>query len=143
MYRAYKIEENDNLETISKKVDCDIDELIRLNNNINFTEGEIITVPTENTLFDIYVVEKGDSIYSISTKYNIPYKELLLLNGLNENDYIYPNQQLLVPKKGVNFYITKENEKIKDIINKLGYNGYEIIIKNDNLIFMPDQIIVY
>jgi len=143
MYRAYKIEENDNLETISKKVDCDIDELIRLNNNINFTEGEIITVPTENTLFDIYVVEKGDNIYSISTKYNIPYKELLLLNGLNENDYIYPNQQLLVPKKGVNFYITKENEKIKDIINKLGYNGYEIIIKNDNLIFMPDQIIVY
>ena len=143
MYRAYKIEEGDNLSSISSKVNCSEEELKRLNSDINFVEGEMITVPTENTLFDVYVVEKGDNIYSISKKYNIPYKELLLLNGLNENDYIYPNQQVLVPKNGVNFYITKENDRIKDIVNNLGIDGYSILTKNDNLIIMPDQIIVY
>ena len=143
MYRAYRIEEGDNLEIISSKVNCSLDELKRLNSDISFTEGEILTVPTENTLFDIYVVEKGDSIYSISNKYNIPYKELLLLNGLNENDYIYPNQEILVPKNGINFYITKENEQIKDISKKLGIDGYDILTKNDNLIVLKDQIIVY
>lgn len=143
MYRAYKIQEGDNLEIISEKVNCSKEELERLNSDVSFIEGEMITVPTENTLFDIYVVEKGDSIYSISLKYNIPYKELLLLNGLKENEYIYPNQQLLVPKNGVNFYITKENDRIKDIVSNLGVDGYEVLTKNDNLIIMPDQIIVY
>ncbi len=143
MYRAYKIGENDTLESISLKVDCSLDELKRLNSEISFKEGDLITVPTENTLFDIYTIEKGDTIYSISNMYNIPYKELLLLNGLKENEYIYPNQQLLVPKKGVNFYITKENDRIKDIINNIGYDGYQILTNNDNIIVMPDQIIVY
>ena len=143
MYRAYKIQEGDNLESISSLVNCNVDELKRLNNDVNFVEGEMITVPTENTLFDVYVVVKGDSIYTIANKYNVPYKDLLLLNGLNENDYIYPNQQILVPKIGVNFYITKENDRIKDIISNLGVDGYNILTKNDNLIIMPDQIIVY
>ena len=137
------IEENDTLESISNKVNSSVEELQRINENINFTEGEMLIVPTENTLFDIYKVEKGDTMYSISNKYNIPYKELILLNGLNENDYIYPNQEVLIPKKGVNFYITKQNEKIKDLIKNLGIDGYEILVKNDNLIVMPDQIIVY
>ena len=137
------IEENDTLESISNKVNSSVEELQRINENINFTEGEMLIVPTENTLFDIYKVEKGDTMYSISNKYNIPYKELILLNGLNENDYIYPNQEVLIPKKGVNFYITKQNEKIKDLVKNLGIDGYEILVKNDNLIVMPDQIIVY
>ena len=137
------IEENDTLESISNKVNSSVEELQRINENINFTEGEMLIVPTENTLFDIYKVEKGDTMYSISNKYNIPYKELILLNGLNENDYIYPNQEILIPKKGINFYITKQNEKIKDLVKNLGIDGYEILVKNDNLIVMPDQIIVY
>ena len=143
MYRAYRIEEGDNLEIISSKVDCSKEDLQRLNSDINFTEGEMIVVPTSNTLFDIYVVEKGDSIYSISNKYNIPYKELLLLNGLKENEYIYPNQEILVPKNGINFYITKDNEQIKDIVKKIGVDAYNILTKNDNLIVLKDQIIVY
>ena len=143
MYNAYRIEENDNLDIISSKVDCSKDELERLNSGFNFSEGDILTVPTEKTLFDIYTVLKGDTLYSIGNKYNIPYNELVLLNGLDKNDYIYPNQQLLIPKSGVNFYITKENEKLKDVIKNLGSGGYEIIKNNDNLVLMPDQIIVY
>lgn len=143
MYRAYRIEENDTLEVVANKVNSTVTELERLNSGINFNEGEMLVVPTENTLFDIYVVKKGDSIYSIASKYNIPYKELVLLNGLKENDYIYPNQEILIPKNGINFYITKQNDQIKDIVKNLGIDGYEILTKNDNLIVMPDQIIVY
>ena len=96
-----------------------------------------------NDMFDIYVVEKGDSIYSISNKFRIPYRELILLNGLNENDYIYPNQQLLVPKTNTKFYITKENDTIDNISSYLGINSYDILNKNGNLILEKDQMIIY
>ena len=117
MYRDYEIKEN--------------------NNDISFIEND------PNNMFDIYVVEKGDSIYSISNKFKVPYKELILLNGLNENDYIYPNQQLLVPKVNTKFYITKENDTIDNICSYLGINSYDILSKNGNLILEKDQMIIY
>ena len=96
-----------------------------------------------NNPFSIYIVKRGDTIYSIANKYNMPYKELILLNGLDENDYIYPNQEILVPKDGVKFYITKDNESINDIVSNLGINNYELFNKNGNLMVLKDQIIIY
>lgn len=109
------------------------------NNNYNQMNENI----DYNNPFSIYIVKKGDNIYSIASKYNIPYKELILLNGLNENDYIYPNQEILVPKDGIKFYITKDNETINDIISNLGINNYELFNKNGNLMVLKDQVIIY
>lgn len=143
MYRAYKISENDTMESLAAKFNTNINELVRLNQNFNFSNGEMIIVPSSSSLFDTYVVKKGDTIYNISSMYNVPYKDMLLLNGLDENDYIYPNQEILVPKDGVSFYITKTNDKVKDIVSKLGSNGYDVLSQNDNLLIVPDQIVVY
>ncbi len=144
MYRAYHIEEGDSIKSIALKTNTDEENLRQINGNFNVVPGDIIVVPMNNNgLFDKYIVQKGDSIYAIATKYNVPYKQLLLLNGLEEKDYIYPNQEILVPKKNVGFYITNANDTVKSIIEKLDSNGYSILTQNENLMVLPDQLIVY
>ena len=46
----------------------------------------------------IYIVEKGDTLYSISKRLNINIKELVKLNRIKDNT-IYLGQQLILPKK--------------------------------------------
>ena len=51
-----------------------------------------------------YEIKKGDTLYQISKEYNVNTKLLAELNGLNLDDYIYPGQTILIPKKNVSYY---------------------------------------
>ena len=95
-----------------------------------------------NTYFNYYTIEKGDNLYAIAMKNNTNVKNLLLINGLNENDYIYPGQEILVPNEGVNIYVT-ENDTLRDVASKLGLSEEEIIKQNETLYLLPEQIIIY
>ena len=44
----------------------------------------------------VHVVQFGQSLWAISDAYEIPMADLLALNGLTEEDAIFPNQQLLI-----------------------------------------------
>ena len=45
-----------------------------------------------------YTVQKGDSLWSISKKYNVPFTEILRLNKHIKNpDMIYPNDKIILP----------------------------------------------
>ena len=44
-----------------------------------------------------YKVEKGDTLYSISRKYQITVAELRTANNLSENDIIKAGQKLIIP----------------------------------------------
>ena len=44
-----------------------------------------------------YKVEKGDTLYSISRKYQITVAELRAANNLSENDVIKAGQKLIIP----------------------------------------------
>ena len=52
-----------------------------------------------NPFYDSYEIKKGDTLYQISKEYNVNTKLLAQLNGLNLDDYIYPGQTILIPKK--------------------------------------------
>ena len=57
--------------------------------------------------YTYYTVNKGDTLYSISKKFNVNPKLVSELNGLKVEEYIYPNQTLIIPKKGIQYYISK------------------------------------
>ena len=138
MYTVYEIKKNQSLNDVANSLNVDIEYLKKLNNNINLLmEGQLIVVPNENNYF-IYNVKKNDNLYEISKKYNIDVKTIELLNGLKSNEYIYPNQQLLIPKK--NTYITSENDTIEDLLN-IGITLEEL--KNNKINLQKDQIIFY
>ena len=58
----------------------------------------ILLIFTAALFADItYKVEKGDTLYSISRKYQITVAELRTANNLSENDVIKAGQKLIIP----------------------------------------------
>ena len=112
MYDIYQIKLNDTIESLANRYGTTIEELRRLNPNSSFGVGSNIIVPTTKEYFEVYTIEKGDNLYNIARRYNTDYNLLALLNGLNVNDYIYPNNTILVPKKDVKYYFTKKDDTI-------------------------------
>ena len=140
MYQIYQVN-NETLEDISNKLGININELKRLNglnNNATLMNGSYIIIPG-NTMnkYSTYVVKNGDNMYEIAKKNNIDLDTLISINGLNKNDYIYPNQEIIIPNK--NMYVTKENETINDIFTKLNVS----VDKIGDLYLVKDQVITY
>lgn len=135
MYSVYEVRKNESLNDIANKLNISLEELISLNNNVNtIKEGQLIIIPNENQ-YNTYVVKKGDNLYNIAKRYNVDEKIIELLNGLKENEYIYPGQKLLIPKDNV--YVTKENDTVKKLLDS-GINLdnlYNIYLQNDQIIF--------
>ena len=145
MYDTYIVKENDTLNEIEKKFNTNNNILNELNNyNLDLTPGNKIIVPKINSkYFDYYTIQKGDTLYKIANDNNINPTLLAELNGLNETDYIYPNQVLLIPKRGTILYITAEGDTLGEIANGLNTNTTELIKQNENIYLQPEQLIVY
>ena len=93
--------------------------------------------------FDYYTITNGDTLYKIANDNKINPKLLAELNGLNESDYIYPNQVLLVPKRGTVLYITTNGDILNEIAKGLNVEIMELIKQNPNIYLQPEQLIVY
>lgn len=87
-----------------------------------------------------YIVQQGDSPFSIALKFGINTDTLLIANNLRDGDYIKPGQQLLVlPINGVRIKIAQ-----KDTIAALAkkYRGKEDEIKAFNGIYEDTKLVV-
>ena len=146
MYSIYQVEYGDTIDIIAKKSGTtseNIKNINGINSDMDLMVGGLVIIPKKtDNYFENYVVKAGDSIYSIARMYNTNPDTLLLLNGLNKDDYIYPNQEIIVPLSGVIVYITKEGDTIDYIINNLGVDANELNKQNKKIFVMPDQLIV-
>ena len=93
--------------------------------------------------FDYYMVSNGDTLYKIARDNNIDASLLAALNGINENDYIYPNQVLLIPKAGSIIYITAVGDTLTEIAKGFDVSLEELLEQNNNIYLQPEQLIVY
>ncbi len=96
----------------------------------------------DNDYFEYYVIQKGDTIYGIAKKYNINPDLLSVLNGLNDSDYIYPNQMILIPKSGYSYYITKEGDTLDSVINMFGQDKENFFKNNKTIYLLSGQMLV-
>ncbi len=146
MYKIYQIEYGDTLDTIAIKTNTTVDNLKMINgidNDYNIGVGNLIIVPNSNDIFQIYKVGVGDTIYSISRKYNVDPAILFAINGLNKDDYIYPNQEIMIPSENVMVYITRENDTVEDVLNNLGVDIGTLINENDKIFVLEDQLMIH
>lgn len=146
MYKIYQVEYGDTIEAVANKTNTtaeNIKEINGINKDSDLVVGSLIIVPKENNrVFETYKIKQGDSIYSIARTYNVDPDTLLLLNGLNKNEYIYPNQEIIVPLKNVSIYVTKPGDTIEAIVNNLGIDANMLNKQNDKIFVMEDQLIV-
>ena len=81
-------------------------------------------------------------MYQISRKYNINPTLLSALNGLNNDDYIYPNQEILIPKNGYSYYISKEGDTL-DLVAEKFNTSIDDLVKENNIYLMSGQLMVH
>ena len=147
MYKIYQVEYGDTIDIIANKTGTtanNIKNINGINNDSELIVGSLIIVPKEeNQLFEKYIVRKGDSVYSIARANNIDVSTLLLLNGLNKDDYIYPNQEIAIPKNDVMVYVTREGDTIDGIITNLGIDADTFNKENERIFVLGDQLIVH
>lgn len=147
MYDIYTIQEGDTIESIANKYNITpyiLYQLNGFNNDYKIIPNDNIIVPkVSSTYFDYYTIKKGDNLYKIANKYGVDYNVLALINGLEVNDYIYPNQVISVPKNGIKYYVVEESDTLIDISNKLNASVNDILNQNNQLYLLPEQLIVY
>lgn len=146
MFESYRLKKNEDLFSVAKKYNTTVKTLQDINNIYyldNIREDMEIIVPTESKdYFNYYVVEKGDNLYAIARRYNINPELLASINGLNMADYIYPNQQLLIPKSNYSYYITAEGDTLDEVIRVFNSNKDKFLNENKTLYLMAGQLLV-
>ncbi len=145
MYKVYEVSFGDTLDSISKKFNTTVYELKNINNITSLTAGQLIVVPNynDNEYFDVYVIKKGDTLYSIALNNNVTVSDLANINGINQDDYIYPGQEILVPKNDIKMIVTDKEDTLESISKKMGIKQDELITQNEILYVLPDQLVVY
>ena len=140
------IKEGETLEDIASRFNTSVDMILNINDMYSreyLRAGEEIIVPkNQESYFTYYTVNQGDSLYQIARKYNINPSLLALLNGLNMEDYIYPNQRLIIPKSGYSFYITKDGDTLNTVADKFKRSVNELTSMNQTIYLLPGQLMI-
>ena len=103
--------------------------------------AETVTINKEK-YFEYYTIKKGDSLYKIARENNVNPELLALLNGLDPDDYIYPNQEIMLPKNNYSYYVTAEGDTIDLILKKFNVDKNSFMKQNETIYLMPGQLLV-
>lgn len=84
---VYTVKSGDTLYAIANKFGTTVDKLKEMNNlkSTALSIGQKLTVPSNQTSSNVYVVKAGDTLYSIAKKFNISVDELKKLNNKTNN----------------------------------------------------------
>lgn len=146
MYDKYLIQRGENIDILAKKFATNPNVLMEINNipfPDYFREGKEIVVPlNKDKYFEYYTVQKGDSLYKIAREKNLNPELLALLNGLDNDDYIYPNQAIMLPKNNYSYYVTAEGDTLDMVTKKFNVDKNTFMKENEIIYLMPGQLLV-
>ncbi len=116
------------------------------NNLIEYAEGVVKAVANyigtpyiaPNDLIDdnnVYIVKKGDTLYSIARKYNVSVDELKKINNLTSNNIligqkIYIPSELEILQNDYTIYTIQEGDTLFSIANKFNISVQELMTLN-------------
>lgn len=147
MYKVYQVLPGEELRSIADKLDMEMQVLCELNGiteDFKVRAGENIVIPNNKAnLFQTYRVKTGDSLFEIGKRYGISANDLALLNGIEVNDYIYPNEEILIPRDRVQIYITKEGDTLTSVSHHFETLPERLQMENENIYLLPEQLLVF
>ena len=146
MFDKYSLKKGETLENVARMFHTNVGVLKDIN-NIYYDEQvragmDVIVPKNKEHYFNYYVIEQGDNLYAIARKYNINPELLASMNGLDMDDYIYPNQEILIPKSGYSYYITKDGDTIQTVSDVFDMNEKDLLSNNPVVYLLAGQILV-
>lgn len=152
-YAVYVVVPGDSLFNIARRYNTSVTQLRALNGvggGSDLTVGRSIIVPrVDETIFDTVVVETGDSLYSISRRYDVSVSALQVLNRMADARDIKVGEAILAPKLEnavLGVHVIRFGDSLTEIAELYGttvdflrsLNG----IANPSLIQLDDRILV-
>ena len=124
MQNTYTVKAGDTLYGISNQFGVSVTELAELNGikGSNLAIGTVLKIPSKsgtnpNNMF-MYTVKKGDTLYSIATKYKTTPQKIIDLNYLKSTN-ISPGQVLRIPET----YTKEEDMSLPNYTNYIVKRG--------------------
>ena len=96
--------------------------------SIFFEEYKIINPKIYKKDFQYYKVIKGDNLYSISKKFNIPIQKIINSNKITSPFKIFPNQKIFLPRNKV--YTVKKGDTLYSISRKFKTDLFSLSVLN-------------
>lgn len=121
---TYVVQKGDSLYSIANKLGTTVSELKKENNLTSNTLqiGEVLRIPTKEIYEgeeNVYIVKKGDTLYSVAMANNATVDELKKANNLTSN-ILSTGQLLKIPSALLpeSTYIVKKGDSLYSIANK-------------------------
>ena len=101
-FEVYEVTAADSLYSVSRRFATTEDALITLNGLAgprDLAVGQTILVPRiDEAKFEVYVIQPGDSLFSISRQFNTTVAQLRALNGIGDRLGLTVGRSILVPR---------------------------------------------
>ncbi|ENH98473.1 sporulation-specific N-acetylglucosaminidase [Gracilibacillus halophilus YIM-C55.5] len=88
---------------------------------------------------EIYVVQQGDSLYSIANQYGITYNTIASANEINPENSLVVGQTLVIPIYG-DFYTVQAGDSLYSISQRFGLTASELANVNQINMYQPLSI---
>ena len=142
----YQVQIGDTLYSIAKKYNISVNELKALNDLISdgLSVGQLLSVPSGLSLVNSYIVNSGDTLYSIAKKFDISVNKLKEYNNLSSN-LLTIGQKLLIPIGEDTTYVVQNGDTLYKIAREFNTTVDEIKRLNnltDNILSIGQILIV-
>lgn len=145
----YTVKSGDTLYSIAKKYGITVDKLKDLNNlnsnMISVNQKLLVNDQKKDQTTNTYVVEKGDTLYSIAKKYSTTVSKIKELNNL-KSDTLSIGQELIIPSSfDVKTHIVKSGDTLYSIARKYNTTVDAIKVANNltsNVLSIGKELII-
>lgn len=144
----YKVAKGDTLYSIARKQNTTISKIKELNNltSDNLSVGMILQVPSTQPTYQTYTIKKGDSLYSISKKYNTTVDAIKKINNLPSN-ILTIGTIIQIPSSNQknNTYTVERGDTLYSIAKRLGVSIDSLKAANNlttNMLSVGDKLII-
>lgn len=157
----YTVRRGDTLSSIAWRYGTTVQAIVQANGILNPNQifyGQVFWIPSTgggSTNSTVYIVRRGDTLYSIGRRFGTTYQALAALNGLHYPYTIYVGQRLLVsgsstpgptPPPSQQVYIVQPGDTLYSIALRYGTTPWAIASANGlwnlNLIYAGQRLVI-